>query len=78
MACVITTEGKEIKTFGNKTDDILALIDWLKEKGCTHVAQGKRRHILEPIYKMLEPELVHPLVVNGQHIKESARISAFK
>jgi transposase len=42
-ACLITsTEGpeplKEIRTFRTMTADLLALADWLQEKGCTHVA----------------------------------------
>ena len=43
VACLITsTEGpepvKEIRTFRTMTTDLLALADWLQEKGCTHVA----------------------------------------
>ena len=33
-ACAITPEGKEIKTFGTMTENIFALAEWVKEKGC--------------------------------------------
>ena len=36
--CIITTEGKEIKTFSTKTIFLLELVEWIKEYGCTHVA----------------------------------------
>lgn len=38
VACVITPEGKEIRTFGAMTENIVALCDWVTSKGCTHVA----------------------------------------
>ncbi len=38
VACTITPEGKEIRTFGTMTDDLVLLMDWLKTKKCTHAA----------------------------------------
>ncbi|MGI6285055.1 IS110 family transposase [Neomoorella humiferrea] len=67
--CLLTPEGKEIKTFGTMTGDILALIDWLKEKGCTHVAMESTGVYWKPIYNLLEQEDIETLVVNAQHIK---------
>jgi transposase len=69
MACLIIPEGKEIKTFGTMTGDILALIDWLKEKGCTHVAMESTGVYWKPVYNLLEQEEIETLVVNAQHIK---------
>ncbi|AFC28920.1 transposase-like protein [Paenibacillus mucilaginosus 3016] len=37
-ACIVTPEGKEIKTFRTHTVFLLELIDWIKEHRCTHVA----------------------------------------
>jgi hypothetical protein len=37
-ACVITPEGKETRTFGAMTGELLRLADWMEAKGCTHVA----------------------------------------
>ncbi len=38
VACTITPEGKEIRTFEAMTDDLILLVDWIKAKGCNHVA----------------------------------------
>lgn len=37
-ACVSTPEGKETRSFGTMTADLLGLADWLETKGVTHVA----------------------------------------
>ena len=42
-ACVIVpgpdgTPGKQVRTFGTMTDELLALADWLTSEGVTHVA----------------------------------------
>jgi transposase len=43
VACVILSDTKglprkQIRTFGTMTDDLLALADWLRTEGVTHVA----------------------------------------
>jgi len=68
-ACVITPEGKEIKTFGTMTGNIFTLVDWIKSKGCTHVAMESTGVYWKPIYNLLELEEMEPLVVNARHIK---------
>jgi len=68
-ACIITPEGKEIKTFGTMTGDILELVDWIKSKNCTHVAMESTGVYWKPIYNLLEAEEIETLVVNAQHIK---------
>lgn len=68
-ACTITPDGKEITTFGTMTDDILALVEWIKSKGCTHVAMESTNVYWKPIYNLLELEEVETLVVNAKHIK---------
>jgi transposase len=72
-ACLITsTEGsepvKEIRTFRTMTADLLALADWLQEKGCTHVAMESTGVYWRPVYNLLEGQF-ELLVVNAQHIK---------
>jgi hypothetical protein len=44
-ACIITPEGKEVKTFSTKTVFLLKLIDWVKQYNCTHVAWKARAFI---------------------------------
>jgi len=68
-ACVITPEGKEIQTFGTMTGGIIALVDWIKSKGCSHVAMESTGVYWKPLYNLLEVEQIETLVVNAQHIK---------
>ncbi|WJQ15099.1 IS110 family transposase [Geobacillus stearothermophilus] len=68
-ACVLTPEGKEIRTFGTLTDDLEELVDWLKEKKVTHVAMESTGVYWKPVYNLLEGESIEVLVVNAQHIK---------
>ncbi len=69
VACTITPEGKEIRSFGTMTADLLALGDWLQAKGCTHVAMESTGVYWKPIYNLLEGQDFTLLVVNAQHIK---------
>ena len=38
VACAITPEGKETRTFGTMTDDLQQLGAWLQERGISEVA----------------------------------------
>lgn len=69
VACVITPEGRETRTFGTMTADLLALADWLLEKGITHVAMESTGVYWKPPYNLLEGTGLELLVVNAQHIK---------
>lgn len=73
VACLLTlTESsqrqKEVRTFGTMTGDLLSLLDWLKEAGCTHVAFESTGVYWRPIFNLLEGEMT-ALLVNAQHIK---------
>lgn len=68
-ACRLTPEGKEIQSFGTMTEDVIALVDWIKEGECTHVAMESTGVLWKPIYNLLELEDIETLVVNAQHIK---------
>jgi transposase len=68
-ACVMTPEGKEIKTFRTHTVFLLDLIDWIKQHRCTHVAMESTGVFWKPIVNLLEAEEIQFLVVNAQHIK---------
>src|SRR5713226_1847124 len=69
VACVITPEGREIRTFGTMTAELLQLADWLLEKAVTHVAMESTGVYLKPVYNLLEGIGLELLVVNAQHIK---------
>ena len=68
-AHLITPEGRETRTFGTMTDDLLELGDWLIAAGCTHVAMESTGVYWKPIYNLLEETGIEPMVVNAQHIK---------
>jgi transposase len=69
VACVMTPEGRETKTFGTMTADLLVLADWLLEGGVTHVAMESTGVYWKPVYNLLEGLDLTLLVVNAQHIK---------
>ncbi|TCL52996.1 transposase, partial [Hydrogenispora ethanolica] len=68
-ACLITPKGKEIRTFGTMTSDLLELVDWLEANQCTIVAMESTGVYWKPIYNLLEATDIKVLVVNAQHIK---------
>ncbi|SRR6266568_4360436 len=73
VACLITLTDKgqrhkEIRTFGTMTRDLLALLDWLRASGCTHVALESTGVYWKPICNVLEGEM-SVFLVNAQHVK---------
>ena len=68
VAWVITPEGQETRRFGTTTGKLLALTDWLKEQGVTHVAMESTGVYWKPVYNLLEEEF-QVMVVNAAHIK---------
>jgi transposase len=69
VACAITPEGKEIRTFSTMTDDLIALKQFIKSKGCTIVAMESTGSYWKPIYNLLELENLKILLVNVRNIK---------
>lgn len=69
VACIVSPAGKEIRTFSTMTDDLISMVDWLKEKGCTHVAMESTGSFWKPIFNLLELEDIEALVVNAKHMK---------
>ena len=53
-ACLLTPQGKAIRTFGTMTADLLELSDWLLGEGCTHVAMESTGVYWKPLYNLLE------------------------
>jgi transposase len=69
VACLLTDQGKELRTVGTMTADLLELIAWLRERGCQKVAMESTGCYWKPIYNLLEAEGLGALVANAQHIK---------
>jgi len=73
VACLIVIDPhgerqKQTRRFGTMTGELLALVDWLQEAQCTHVAMESTGVFWKPVYNMLEG-LFEVIVVNAQHMK---------
>ena len=68
VACVLTPEGQETRTFGTMTAERLTLADWLLARGCTHVAIESTGDSWKPVFNSLEGtgEVV---LVKAQHVQ---------
>lgn len=69
VACIITPEGQESRTFSTMTKDLLLLADWLAQCEVSHVAMESSGVYWKPVYNLLEGTGLTLLVVNAQHIK---------
>ena len=68
VACAITPEVQEVRTFRTMSRDLLALADWLKDHRVTHVAMESTGVYWKPVYNLLEDEF-RVWVVNAHHMK---------
>jgi len=70
VGCTITPEGRETRTFGTMTGELLDLMAWLREHRVTHVAMESTGVYWKPLYNLLEDSGIEALVVNAHHIKQ--------
>jgi transposase len=68
VACVVTPDGQETRTFSTMTIDLLGLSDWLLACSCTHVAMESTSDYWKPVFNMIEGTF-EVLLVNAQHVK---------
>lgn len=69
--CILTVQGaiqKEIRTFTTMSQDLLRMLAWLKQAGCSHAALESTGVYWKPIHNLLETEL-EVLLINAQHMK---------
>ena len=69
VAAVKTPEGRQTRTFGTMTGELLAMADWLAELRVTHVAMESSGVYWRPIFNLLEGGDFELLVVNARHVK---------
>ncbi|MFQ6031269.1 MAG: IS110 family transposase [Dehalococcoidia bacterium] len=69
VACVVTPEAQETRTFRTMTNGLLQMADWLMEHRVTHVAMESTGVFWKPIYNLLEGLDLTLLVINARHIK---------
>lgn len=68
VACLLKAGKKEVRTFSTMTTDLLALLDWLSEAGCSHVAMESTGVYWKPVFNILEGQL-QVVLVNARHVK---------
>jgi transposase len=73
VACVRLMEGgkvsRECRTFETTTAGLLALLAWLTESGCTHVAMEATGVYWKPVWNVLSDGDFELMVANAAHIK---------
>ena len=75
VACLLRAgadgqHSREVRTFATMTDDLLALADWLRAAGCTHVAMASTGVSWKPVYNILEDQdPLEVMVVTAAPIK---------
>jgi len=57
VACLMKAGRKEVRTFSTMTEDLLRLLDWLTQAGCTHVAIESTGVYWRPVFNILEGTL---------------------
>ena len=68
VACAVTPEGQEVRTFSTMTQGLLAMSDWLAGHRITHVAMESTGVYWKPVYNLLEEEFT-VMVVNARHMR---------
>ncbi len=69
VACVLSSEGEQVRTFGTMTRELLGLLDWLQERGVTCLAMESTGVYWKPVYNLLEGQGIELMVVNPGHMK---------
>lgn len=60
---------KEIETFNTTTTELLKLLDWIEERGCTQVAMESTGVYWKPVWNVLESGDFEMVLANARHIK---------
>jgi transposase len=59
----------EVRTFDTTTPGLLALLDWLSEAGCTHVAMEATGVYWKPVWHILSDGDITLILANAAHVK---------
>jgi len=69
VACVLSGKGRETRTFGTMTRDLLELAVWLEKERVSHVAMESTGVYWKPVFNILEGRRFQLLVVNARYVK---------
>ena len=68
VACLIQQGRKQTRTFSTMTADLLSLLDWLSQAGCTIIAIESTGVYWRPVFNILEGQ-IEVMLVNARHVK---------
>jgi transposase len=63
------TVSRDVETFETTTTGLLALLAWLSERGCTHVAMEATGVYWRPVWHILSEGDFELVLANAAHIK---------
>ena len=69
VACLLGSEGRQLRSFGTVTSQLLELADWLQAEHVEAVAMESSGVYWKPVFNVLEAAGLHLLVVNARHMK---------
>jgi len=69
VVCFMGPKGRETTTFGTMTHDLVAMAEWLQERGARVVAMESTGVYWKPIFNILETRDFELIVVNARHVK---------
>jgi transposase len=69
VACVVTPEGRQTRTFGTVTAELRRLGQWLVERAVSHVVMESTGVFWKPVYNLLEGTGLQLVVVNARHVR---------
>jgi transposase len=69
VACVLTPEREQVRSFGTVTRELLRLLDWLQQERVTVLAMESTGSYWKPVYNLLEGHGIRLMLVNPGHMK---------
>jgi transposase len=57
VACVITPAGRQVRSFGTMTPDLLQMLGWLQAQAVTHVAMESTGVYWKPLVRHEAPRI---------------------
>jgi transposase len=69
VACVRTSDGEQVRSFGTVTRELLRLLEWLQRERVTVLAMESTGSYWKPVYNLLEGQGIELMLVNPAHMK---------
>ena len=69
VVCVVTEAGREVRTFGTMTEDLLAMVEWLELQQVADIAMESTGVYWKPVFNVLEAAGMHPVLGNARQLR---------